>query len=951
MTKGSATDSLVKCIISGDNDETDVSTFKDEKRPLFRSGAVDIFVLSVPGPLGQLNYVRIWHDNSGKGTFGSWYLKYITISDVQTGEKFKFIAEKWFAVESNDGQVDRLLPVAGKEQLEEFGHLFQNKAQRDLKDGHLWFSVFSRPPKSRFTRLQRSTCCLSLLMTTMLVSAMWYGQVPETTSRSQAGLKFGPFSITSQEIGVGLMSNLIIFPINLLIVMIFRKTRSRYKKTSPIMEAIRTNREKRQNEEDSKNYKKDVPGDDSDVSWDSSWSDSEVPNINQRAAKKRQNGIKKASELRPDSAASFTVSLEDDDDPRLKTATSRLESAMSNGDVGQRFVPKKKKAKKMPFSLPWWFVIIAWILAILTVPTSMFFILLYGIQFGDLLCQKWLSSLFISFLFDVLITQPLKVFLLAVFFSCVCKNTDIEDDDADFDQEEVNLNEDEEWMHQDGVYVLRSQRSGYKPPPTAELNAARETRFKEMKMFEILRDLGIYIFFLWIVWVVSYSQRDPNSYEQQASFQAHFLAPGDWYLDFEGLYRLERVWNWTQNVLPGALVTTNWYNGSPPVDERGFLGDRTNRRLGPAWMRQVRVIPDSCTVSPYMLQLTQECADSALSNEETRNFSSGWSLTGVDVNQRTEYNYRPGVTMKSLPYWGRLDRYPGGGYYVFFEETVNDVTNQMKELERNRWIDKYTRAVFIEFSTYNAYVNLYTVCTILFEFPSSGGIWKYARFDPITLNEPADFASLKIICQIIYAIFVLIFIIKEIAGMVQKKKAYFRDIWNWNELAIIGFSLAAISMYFTRMVLVNDIMATFAETKGKSYITLQYINYVDEILGYMLGFTCFLATLKMIRLLRFNRRMSLLGQTLASCGKDLFAFTVMFGFVFVAFTMMFQLLLGTNMVEYSTLLRSAESSFSMILNKFKSTQCLRKFRSRRNRNLKRNFCRSALITSPRPSTT
>lgn len=62
------------------------------------------------------------------------------------------------------------------------------------------------------------------------------------------------------------------------------------------------------------------------------------------------------------------------------------------------------------------------------------------------------------------------------------------------------------------------------------------------------------------------------------------------------LYRHERFWNWSQLVLPWALVTSDWYNGDPPYDQRGFLGDKVNRRLGPAWMRQVRVVPGNCSL-------------------------------------------------------------------------------------------------------------------------------------------------------------------------------------------------------------------------------------------------------------------------------------------------------------------------------------------------------------------
>ncbi len=53
----------------------------------------------------MLNYIRVWHDNSGHDSSASWFLKYIIVRDLQTMEKFYFIAQKWFAVEKDDGLV------------------------------------------------------------------------------------------------------------------------------------------------------------------------------------------------------------------------------------------------------------------------------------------------------------------------------------------------------------------------------------------------------------------------------------------------------------------------------------------------------------------------------------------------------------------------------------------------------------------------------------------------------------------------------------------------------------------------------------------------------------------------------------------------------------------------------------------------------------------------------
>jgi len=49
--------------------------------------------------------MRIWHDNSGKGKFGGWYLNFVVVRDVQTKQRYHFVVNEWLAVEEGDGQV------------------------------------------------------------------------------------------------------------------------------------------------------------------------------------------------------------------------------------------------------------------------------------------------------------------------------------------------------------------------------------------------------------------------------------------------------------------------------------------------------------------------------------------------------------------------------------------------------------------------------------------------------------------------------------------------------------------------------------------------------------------------------------------------------------------------------------------------------------------------------
>jgi polycystin 1L2 len=50
-------------------------------------GSIVNFVLGSPVSLGDLAYLRIWHDNSGSGKKKGWYLDRIDITDLNTGEK------------------------------------------------------------------------------------------------------------------------------------------------------------------------------------------------------------------------------------------------------------------------------------------------------------------------------------------------------------------------------------------------------------------------------------------------------------------------------------------------------------------------------------------------------------------------------------------------------------------------------------------------------------------------------------------------------------------------------------------------------------------------------------------------------------------------------------------------------------------------------------------------
>ncbi|KAK7507709.1 hypothetical protein BaRGS_00000674, partial [Batillaria attramentaria] len=182
-------------IITGERGDSGVRALSDGKRYL-ETGSVMTYIMATTESLGDLRYVRVWHDDSGPGEEASWFLGKFIVEDLQSAERFMFVCDRWLAIDKEDGLVDRILPIAGKDDVMTFDKLFSEHARVGVTDSHLWLSCFLRPDRSTFTRLQRVSCCMGLLLLTMITSAMFYQ--PEDSETGESPNKMG----TEIEIGI-----------------------------------------------------------------------------------------------------------------------------------------------------------------------------------------------------------------------------------------------------------------------------------------------------------------------------------------------------------------------------------------------------------------------------------------------------------------------------------------------------------------------------------------------------------------------------------------------------------------------------------------------------------------------------------------------------------------------------------------------------------------------------
>ena len=104
----------------------------------------------------------------------SWYLMNVQIKDIQTEKNTIFIADHWIAIDKGTFEDDVTIPATKISDEQTKDYLFKSGLSHKFKDDHIWWSVFSRPLRSRFTRKQRVTTCMTLVMLSLMTCGMYY---------------------------------------------------------------------------------------------------------------------------------------------------------------------------------------------------------------------------------------------------------------------------------------------------------------------------------------------------------------------------------------------------------------------------------------------------------------------------------------------------------------------------------------------------------------------------------------------------------------------------------------------------------------------------------------------------------------------------------------------------------------------------------------------------------
>ena len=242
------------------------------------------------------------------------------------------------------------------------------------------------------------------------------------------------------------------------------------------------------------------------------------------------------------------------------------------------------------------------------------------------------------------------------------------------------------------------------------------------------------------------------------------------------------------------------------------------------------------------------------------------------------------------------------------------VQQEGKVLEKFSWLDERTRAVFFEFTVYNAFTNFFCTVTLLLEKQITGGIYPYGQLHTLRLYQYVGAeAFVTLVCELIFVGVLFYLFTRELKEARSSGiKQYFKDPWNYFDILGLLFSFAAIGLYFARMAATSLALKRIKENRN-TFVSFHYVSAIDQSFTVLLGLAVFVYFSKVLRLLRFNRKISLLSTTLIACTETLVGFLLTYMLLFAAYAQLIYLVYGRDMPEFATYQRCLSGLMEMTL--------------------------------------
>ncbi|XP_044084546.1 polycystic kidney disease and receptor for egg jelly-related protein-like [Neovison vison] len=864
---------------------------------LYRGG-INTFLLTTKRDLGDIHSIRVWHNNEGKSP--SWYLSRVKVENLFSRHIWLFLCREWLCI---DTSLDRTFLVTDPDQpINRKDYFLIESAYRMGRD-HLWFSIFSTIIDTPFNRLQRLSCCLAMLMASLLCNIMFFN-----LNRTE-GMASGEGSYV-RSMMIGLESVLIALPLQMLIIFLFtysqREPRVTLETVSPRSDSL---------EQEHAHWQEFLK----------KWHVEESAHVPTKKASEPPTG--KRSRAPKAAKALTTIGRRQKKGQRTVTRTQGQNKNASNANTNNNQVvastepspqagpvePKEKSRVVLPPCC----LYVAWCLVFVTSSISSFFIIFYGLSYSYEKSMDWLFASFCSFCLSVLLVQPCKIILLSGFRAGrrkYCKNLSWT---SKYRYIEIELhgtmNREERKRRHQMIMELRRSRM-YQPLTEDEILIFKRKKAIKRRAFLFLCYVLTHFIFLALLLSLVALLRHTDSFYYNQFVRDRFS------VDLGSVTKLEDIYRWLNSVLVPLV-----HNDPNPA----ILPDSSSKVLGLPLLRQVRARPGDKLCLPANFAQTSmgreiHCHPSyGTDPEDTRSYSGLWNkvLKRPEDKNTDGFTYKPPEKIWGYVSHGLLHTYGSGGYafYFFPEQQPFNSTVRLRELQSSEWLDEQTWAVILELTTFNPDVSLFCSISVVFEASQLGVVNTSLSVHSFSLADFDRETSAEIYLYVAILIFFLAYVVDEGYIIMQERASYVRSVYNLLNFALKCIFTVLIVLFFRKHFLATGIIR-FYLSHPEDFIPFHAVSQVDHAMRIILGFLLFLTILKTLRYSRifYDVRLAQRAIQAALPGICHMALVVsVYFFVYMAFG---YLAFGQHEWNYSNLIHATQTIFSYCVSAFQSTE-------------------------------
>ncbi|XP_074012233.1 polycystin-2-like protein 2 [Numenius arquata] len=435
---------------------------------------------------------------------------------------------------------------------------------------------------------------------------------------------------------------------------------------------------------------------------------------------------------------------------------------------------------------------------------------------------------------------------------------------------------------------------------------------RELELKTTLRELVIYIFFLTDLCILTFGMVSTEMYYLNKVMSQLFLEPPYSEDSHSGFGKIESradFWRFAEGPLLDGLYWDKGYNTTTmlTVQDNNSRIYYENLLLGVARIRQLKVHNNTCSIYPYFHSFFKDCYSEYRYQAEDR--------SDFGLKNDSEWKYTSASSLSPW-YWGSMGLYSSGGYIFNLPQSKEKSLEKLVFLRQNNWLTRGTRIVFVDFSTYNANINLFCIVRLVVEFPATGGALTSSHTYSVKLLRYVTYYDYFLaFCEITFCLFIITFIIQEAKKLVELKLKYFRSAWNCLDVLLLVVSILAIVFNIYRTVEVSLLMEELLSDPSE-YPDFYFLAFWQVLYNNLIAVNVFFAWIKIFKYVSFNKTMTQLSSTLSRCAKDILGFAIMFFIVFFAYAQLGYLVFGLQVEEFSSFQNCIFTQFRIVLGDF-----------------------------------